>query len=240
MIFALTSGFLIGIMGSFHCMGMCGPIALALPIHHFNNYKKILYILVYNFGRVLTYAFLGALFGLIGKSLFIGKYQQIFSITIGVLILLGVLVPKIFEKLNIKQLSTYSTYIRKRLSALFKQEKSASVFFLIGIFNGLLPCGLVYFALASALISGGLWNSVGFMFMFGVATIPMMFAIAFFGNFISQKIRLQINKLVPYFIGIMAILLILRGLNLGIPYISPTLEQTETGTDAACCHQPEE
>jgi len=234
MIFALTSGFLIGIMGSFHCLGMCGPIALALPIHHLDKYKQISYTLLYNIGRVVSYSLLGLLFGLIGKSLFIGKYQQAFSITVGILILLGAFAPKFFSLFKLKSLDNYSKYIRSNLSKLFKKEKTKSVYFLIGIFNGLLPCGLVYFALASALISGSVLNSVAFMSMFGVATIPMMFSVSYFGKFISQKFRVTVNKLVPYFIAIMAILLVLRGLNLGIPYISPILQQSTE--EAQYCH----
>lgn len=237
MIFALTSGFIIGLMGSFHCLGMCGPLALALPVHHLKQQQQIVYTLVYNFGRVTSYVTLGLVFGFIGKSLFIGQYQQAFSITIGVLILLGVFVPKLFKLLKLSWLNNYHQFIRSQLSSLFKQQKSVSVYFLIGIFNGLLPCGLVYFALASALITGSVWHSVAFMFMFGIATIPMMFSIAFFGKYISQKFRTKVQKLIPYFIAVMAVLLVLRGLNLNIPYISPALPQSTTDSVEMCMPQ---
>jgi len=237
MFFSLTSGFLFGLMGSFHCVGMCGPIALSLPVHRFPVLKKILYILLYNLGRVLTYSSLGLLFGLIGKGFFIGRYQQVFSVVVGVLMLVAVAVPKLFEKANNRYIDRFNIWIRDKLSMLFKRKKNWSVYFLIGIFNGLLPCGLVYFAIASAVTMNNLQNTVAFMFMFGVATIPMMFAIAFLGNFVSIKFRQTINKLMPFFVAIMAVLFILRGLNLGIPYLSPKIEHTEYGTEQSCCHK---
>lgn len=239
MFYAISSGFLVGLLGSFHCIGMCGPIALALPVHKHNTLKKVWYILMYNFGRIFTYSVLGFLFGLLGKGLFIGKYQQYFSIAIGVLMLLALVVPTLFKKADNKYIAQFSAFVRKQLSNLFKKEKSGSVYLTIGIFNGLLPCGLVYFAIASAVGMGNLENTVGFMFMFGLATIPMMFAIAFLGNFISQKFRQTIQRLIPFFIAIMAVLMVLRGLNLGIPYLSPKIEHTEHGTEQSCCH-PEE
>lgn len=236
MISVIASGFTLGMLGSLHCVGMCGPIALALPVHRQEPLNKVLSILSYNLGRVATYSFLGFIFGTIGASLFIDKYQQAFSIILGVLILLGILVPKIFSFLthNPAYLS-FQESIKRRLSFLFQQDKNVSTFFLIGILNGFLPCGLVYMAIAGALVSCSTINGVLFMAMFGVATIPAMYAVSYFGSFATSSLRSKINKAVPVLVGLMAVLLILRGLNLGIPYISPQLKETQSGFDEKCC-----
>lgn len=226
-------------LGSFHCIGMCGPIALALPIHHQDSLTRVFSILSYNFGRIVTYSFLGLVFGLLGASIFIGKYQQVLSITIGILILTALIIPRVFSFVSENSfLVKFQTFIQRRLSALFQQERKMSTLFFIGILNGFLPCGLVYMALAGALVSGSTVNGVLFMSMFGFATVPVMFAVSYFGNFISISLRTQIRKVVPFIIGLMAILLILRGLNLGIPYISPQIEQTEEGSSEGECHKP--
>lgn len=238
MFYAISSGFLVGLLGSFHCIGMCGPIALALPIHQQNTVQKILSLLTYNLGRIITYSFLGLIFGLIGKTLFIGKYQQVFSIVIGLIILLILLIPFIGKKLNQGTiLSKYHRMIQQQLSSLFKKEKNILNLFIIGIFNGLLPCGLVYMAIAGSLSTGNINHAILFMLSFGLGTVPIMFSVAFFGNYISQSIRKKINKAVPFVIGCMAVLLIVRGMNLGIPYISPKFEQTVNGTTTTCCHK---
>lgn len=238
MFYAISSGFLVGLLGSFHCIGMCGPIALALPIHQQNTVQKILSLLTYNLGRIITYSFLGLIFGLIGKTLFIGKYQQVFSIVIGSIILLILLIPFIGKKLNQGTiLSKYHRMIQQQLSSLFKKEKNILNLFIIGIFNGLLPCGLVYMAIAGSLSTGNINHAILFMLSFGLGTVPIMFSVAFFGNYISQSIRKKINKAVPFVIGCMAVLLIVRGMNLGIPYISPKFEQTVNGTTTTCCHK---
>lgn len=239
MITAITSGFVVGMLGSFHCIGMCGPIALALPIHHQDSLTRVFSILSYNFGRIVTYSFLGLIFGLLGASIFIGKYQQVLSIAIGVLILIVLIVPRIFSFVSENSLLVkFQTLIQRKLSVLFQQEKKMSTLFFIGILNGFLPCGLVYMALAGALVSGSTINGVLFMSMFGFATVPIMFAVSYFGNFVTVSFRSQIRKAVPLVIGLMAVLLILRGLNLGIPYISPQIEQTEEGLSEGECHKP--
>lgn len=238
MLYAITSGFLVGLLGSFHCIGMCGPIALALPIHKQKQFQKIASILSYNLGRVLTYAIIGLLFGIVGKTLFIGKYQQLFSIAIGMLLLLILFVPYFGKKIGSKKnLWSYQLKIQKKLSMLFSREKNILNLFIIGVLNGLLPCGLIYMAVAGALSTGNIQHAILFMFFFGIATIPMMFSIALFGNYVSMSIRHKINKAVPFIIATMAVLLVVRGLNLGIPYISPKIEKTATEIVTTCCHK---
>ena len=97
----LWSAFILGLLGSFHCVGMCGPIAFMLPVDRTNSFRKITQIFTYHFGRLLAYSIIGLFFGLVGKSLYIFGLQQQLSIAIGVLMIIVVLIPvQTFNKYN--------------------------------------------------------------------------------------------------------------------------------------------
>lgn len=233
----------LGLLGSLHCVGMCGPISLSLPVHGRSQASRFVAILVYNFGRILTYSVLGALFGSLGQGFAIFGLQQAISIALGVIILLAVLLPQgmLSQFSFTSKLNGLFNKVKNSLSDLFKNRSTKALFF-IGLLNGLLPCGLIYMAITGALASGSILNGALFMALFGAGTIPAMFSVAWFSNLISVKFRLTITKAMPYVVSIMAVLLILRGMNLGIPYISPKMaEQCHTESPAApkveCCHK---
>jgi len=233
----LWSAFLIGLFGSFHCIGMCGPIALALPVQQNNRFSLISGRILYNVGRALTYAVIGLTFGLVGQSLSLAGLQQSTSILAGVVILLMVLLPsKYSQKLyHLKPAYGFTAILKRKFGALLKQKSVTSIF-LIGLLNGFLPCGLVYIAVAGAIASGGYLEGALYMFVFGIGTLPIMLAVSLAGNFISLNVRKRISKAIPAFMVILAFLFILRGLNLGIPYISPQLQQSEITDDTVICH----
>jgi hypothetical protein len=112
--------------------------------------------------------------------------------------------------------------LRQKLSHYLFQGNPASLY-ATGLLNGLLPCGLVYMALAGATVAGQAKEGMLFMIFFGLGTMPAMFFTAFFRNWLKQPFRAQIRKWYPVMMVIMATLLILRGLNLGIPLVSPKL-----------------
>ena len=230
---AITLGFL----GSFHCVGMCGPIALALPLNQQSYFTKFFGVLLYNIGRMFTYALFGALFGLVGQSFVIAGYQQGLSITLGIVIVTMVIMPaSIANRFKITA-SIYSVIgnIKKKLGSLFQQKTYSSLFF-IGTLNGLLPCGLVYLGIAGAIATGnGIQGSV-FMAMFGLGTFPAMILLSLLGNTISISFRSKIRKAMPVFVACMGLLLILRGMNLGIPYVSPEMSATKVECHK-CCHK---
>jgi sulfite exporter TauE/SafE len=233
----LWSAFLIGLFGSFHCIGMCGPIAIALPIQNDSKFNLIFGRILYNIGRAITYAIIGLLFGLIGQSLSLAGFQQSVSILAGVLILLMVLLPsKISQKIYLlKPAYGFTNFLKQKFGALLKKKSVASTF-LIGLLNGFLPCGLVYIAVAGAIASGNFLDGAAYMFVFGIGTLPIMLAVSLAGNFISLNVRKRINKMIPAFMIVLAFLFILRGMNLGIPYISPQLQQTEITDETVICH----
>ena len=225
--------FLMGLLGSFHCIGMCGPIALALPLKD-GTTQKISGALFYNSGRIVTYSAFGLVFGIIGKSFFLFGFQQWLSILLGVIILVLLIIPKRLSTFKNKNILLDSFgKIRQSIGRLF-QKKNYRSLFSIGLLNGLLPCGLVYMAAAFAVAAGSITNSILFMAFFGLGTLPMMWTIAFFGNYVSVGIRQKIRKAYPYITAVLACLLILRGLGLNIPYISPALDSGRHASAISC------
>ena len=220
----LIPAFMLGLLSSFHCIGMCGPIALALPMRHLSPAKRLGATLLYNLGRVSTYSLLGLFFGFLGRKIFLHSWQQGFSIAAGVLIL-GLLLYSLINKkaVHINPFPRFNSYVQQFIGIFLRSQRLFAMFFL-GLGNGLLPCGMVYFAITGAIATGSVQGSVLFMGLFGLGTIPVMFALSIFGFIVGLPLRNKIKKITPYVLFIMAILLILRGLNLGIPYISPFLE----------------
>ena len=220
----LLTAFVLGLMGSLHCVGMCGPIALSLPLRGKTIVQKIGGSTLWSLGRMVTYSLMGALFGLIGAGFkFIG-YQQVISITIGILMIFSVILPTLFRKFNPGNMLSIFTPVRNGMQRLFR-EKNNRALFLIGIFNGLLPCGLVYLAIAGAIGTADVLLAAGYMALFGLGTLPMLLVISILGNIVSQSIRKKINKVVPVVVILIGIIFILRGLSLGIPYISRPKEK---------------
>jgi sulfite exporter TauE/SafE len=233
----LWSALLIGLFGSFHCIGMCGPIALALPVAQGNKAGLVVGRVLYNVGRAITYAAIGIVFGLVGQSLSLAGFQQSVSIIAGVLILLMVLLPTKFSQrlYLLKPAYGFTSFLKKKFGVLLKKKSMAAVFS-IGLLNGFLPCGLVYVAVAGAIASGTYLDGALYMFVFGIGTLPVMLTVSLAGNFIGISVRKRINKLIPVFMIVLAFLFILRGMNLGIPYVSPQIQQTEVTKDSAICH----
>src|SRR6478672_1701761 len=231
----ITMAFLMGLVGSFHCLGMCGPIAMALPIAHRNNSSRLIGGIIYNLGRVFTYSFLGLVLGLAGDFLISPKIQNGVSIVFGVLIGVYLLLPsKAKTSLRIAPSQTLLVKLRKQIAKFLYIENNSSLFG-IGMLNGLLPCGMIYLALTSSFLAGSALKGSLFMFSFGLGTFPTMLAAVFFGSFVNQQIRSRLRRLIPIFLFVMAALLIMRGMNLGIPYISPSLP-TQASAEAVSCH----
>lgn len=232
----ILTGLSIGFLGSFHCIGMCGPIALALPVHRFEGLQKYVGILLYNLGRAVTYSLLGIAFGFVGSQFQLWGLQQVISIGAGVMILLFILSRFSFAS-RIPGMNRLNLWVQQGLGKLLSTARNPASLFSVGLLNGLLPCGLVYVGIAAALATMSSLNAMLLMFSFGIGTIPVMAGLMMFGHLISINIRQKINRSVPYFVGLMAVMLILRGMNLGIPYLSPKLDKEST--EVSCCHKPQ-
>lgn len=218
----LWSALIFGLLGSFHCVGMCGPIAFMLPVDRSNTSRKIFQIFTYHFGRLISYSSIGLLFGVVGKGLYLFGLQQQLSIAIGILMITVMLIPtKTFNKYNLsKPLYRLIGKVKSSLGQAL-QKKSADTFLTIGFLNGFLPCGLVYMAVFASLAMESAIESSLYMALFGLGTIPLMTTAIYLGKFLNATIKQRIQKAVPIFVILIGLLFILRGMGLGIPYLSP-------------------
>lgn len=221
----IFTAFFFGLLSSIHCVGMCGPIAMMLPIDRNNQAKKVVQIMTYHFGRLFAYATIGLIFGLFGKGLYVAGIQQELSIIIGICIILVVAIPdKKFAKYNFSQ--PVFKLISKLKTSLGKQFKNKSIqsLFTIGLLNGFLPCGMVYVALFGAIAMQSISLGVLYMLLFGLGTIPLMSIVVVINSFLTIPIRNKIQKVIPYVGVFIGMLFILRGLGIGIPYVSPSTQ----------------
>jgi len=228
------SALVLGLISSFHCVGMCGAIAFSIPTHHLSPVKKVLAILLYNLGRVTTYSALGLLFGLIGRQIFVAGFQQWFSIIAGAIILIVVIQSSVKQpKFQLPGYKKVAVLVTKLVSHFIGKPSLANIY-LLGLANGLLPCGLVYVALTGALAAGTISGATGFMATYGLGTLPAMFLLSYCRIMIGINSRNTMRKAVPYFVAFMGAVLILRGMGLGIPYLSPVFASSTT--NAVLCH----
>lgn len=229
----ISLAFVMGAVGSLHCIGMCGPIALSLPMAGRSASGRLAGGLLYNLGRTVTYTWLGLVLGLAGGFLITPEIQSGVSVAFGAAILLFLFLPARFKKGLSKSSPVQGFFLQlhKALGRLLANGGNASLFG-IGLLNGLLPCGMIYLALTTSFVTGTAVNGAAFMAAFGAGTLPAMLGVAFFGAYLNQKLRTGFRKAVPFFLACMAALLVLRGLNLGIPYLSPSHPQQ--GAEVIC------
>jgi sulfite exporter TauE/SafE len=219
----LYTALLFGLISSFHCIGMCGPIAMMLPVERNNPVKKVTQIVTYHLGRLIAYGIIGLLFGLLGKGLFLAGIQQQMSVIIGIAMIVVIVTPeKVFAQYNFsKPVFRWISKMKQILGSHFK-NKSYKSLFIIGLLNGFLPCGMVYVALFGAIAMQSAGFGVLYMLLFGLGTVPLMSVVVYVNSFLTVPIRNKIQKVIPYVGVIIGVLFILRGLGLGIPYVSPS------------------
>lgn len=232
----LYSALIFGLLGSFHCVGMCGPIAFMLSVSRDNELKKFFQIFLYHGGRLLAYSLIGLAFGIVGKSLNLFGFQQQLSILMGVLMIAVIIIPsEKFQKYNFsKPVFKIIGKVKSSLGAALK-KKTPDTFFTIGFLNGFLPCGLVYMAVFGAVAAGNIYQGSLYMLLFGLGTVPLMTTAVYSKGLLSGIARQRVRKLIPVFVVLVGMLFILRGLGLGIPYLSPA-PVTELVSAAASCH----
>jgi sulfite exporter TauE/SafE len=214
----LISGVLMGLAGSLHCLGMCGPIALALPLGGFSGARRTGLVFLYNTGRAYMYAMLGLLAGMAGKGLNLIGFQRYVSVGIGVFLIAVLLFPRSGLHRYLADSSfVISSRLRNRFSAALRRRSEIS-FLVIGLLNGMLPCATVYLALGAALAAGDPLGGSLFMFVFGFGTMPLMLAVSLIGKRF-KGFTFRFRQTVPIITLLVAVLLILRGFGIN-PLIS--------------------
>ncbi|MTI38393.1 sulfite exporter TauE/SafE family protein [Fulvivirga lutimaris] len=230
----LILGASIGFFGSFHCVAMCGPIAAY--IHNSTSLKSS--VVLYNLGRVLTYITLGVLLALVGDGFELFGLQRWISVVAGVFVLIVVLFPVVQRKYS--YLASTFTPLNKLKHQLTKATKEGKMlpYLFIGMLNGLLPCGVVYLALATSLSTANMSSAAMLMLGFGIGTWPLMLMVGFSVKFFGKTGRLRLNYVVPALSVLIGVLLIMRGLALDIPYVSPMLSKIGPDYGFASCAKP--
>ncbi len=218
----LYSAIILGLISSFHCIGMCGPIAVMLPLGQSRPLKKSFQIATYHVGRIAAYATFGLIFGFVGKGFHLAGMQQSLSIFAGITMIVMIVFPRLFAGAAFsKPIFTIVSKVKSALGNQFKNGTFQSLF-LIGLLNGFLPCAMVYAALFGAISMGNAVEGVMYMGLFGLGTVPLMTSIVYFRLAVSTPFRNKIQKVIPYAVVCVGILFVLRGLSLGIPYVSPS------------------
>jgi sulfite exporter TauE/SafE len=232
--------FSLGLLGSLHCAGMCGPIALALPLGNKSTWQKWLGVSSYSLGRIATYALIGLLFGLFGKGLALAGWQQWVSIATGAVLVMSIVLPNhLLHRFSITApIARWTGGLKKQMLRFMQADKPFTLF-TFGLLNGLLPCGLVYLAVMGSLAAGTALNGALFMALFGLGTAPMLMGVALAGQLISGQLRMRFRKVVPVAVVLIGFLFILRGLGLGIPYLSPPNGALQVEATASCCSPDE-
>lgn len=229
--FAITLGLTFGLISSLHCVGMCGPLVLAIhknsSITSF-NVKSILNPILYNIGRILSYILIGLIIGFFGEVIKFAIVQEQISIFTGVMLLFIGITTK-FNSTNTfksQKLNNVINYLKNKIAYLLKNQSNSKMFFL-GVLNGFLPCGMVYMALASSLAMPDITHTMLFMASFGLGTSPLLISLFVTSNLIPTSLRVKLNKFVPLITILLGFIIVLRGMNLGIPYISPDLDKAK-------------
>lgn len=212
-----------GLLGSIHCAVMCGPLLIAVQGGQSISWKTTLNKLLYQSGRILTYGLLGLVLGLIGSAASIQGWQQFFSLFTGI-ILLVIGLFYMFGKQSSQLVAFQTKAIQPFAKFMGKWLYRPGGSFIAGILNGVLPCGMVYMALASAVNASSLQNSFLFMVLFGLGTLPLLLVFSFAANFPRRLFKKGFSTVLPVLFILMGVWFILRGANLDIPYLSPLLQ----------------
>ena len=229
-----TMALLMGFTGSLHCAGMCGPIVWIMPFQVFQGVKKIAALGLYHLGRISVYASLAIVLHSF-RSLFDPKVQQYISLGLGgILLVIGIL--SFFPSHQLKINLPWAETVKKHLGKLIGRPGLGTIG-LAGILNGLLPCGLVYMALSASLAAATPIDAALFMYVFGLGTLPMLVSITLLKTRFSFIRTPNMRRLVPVMVFAFGCLFMLRGMNLGIPYLSPKVVVEQHGIKACCCHK---
>lgn len=208
---------LLGLAGSLHCVAMCGALMLSLPLDGHGRRRLALQLTVYHSGRITSYALLGVLFGLLGQGIALAGLQQVLSIVAGAFMIAIAFIAWRFEQLvtNLPGFGRFTEALKYRMGQLMRRS-GLRANFTLGMLNGLLPCGMVYAALAGAIASvsgaqGGL-----FMAVFGLGTLPLLYAFTFAGRSFGHGLKRYFGYWQPVLLTIAGLLLIQRGMALDI------------------------
>ena len=231
----IWAAFSMGLVGSLHCVGMCGPLMLAVPYSASQKFNILLEVFTYQLGRILVYTLLGALIGGVGKGLYLAGLQSVFSVLTGVVLLVAALLSFDLENFitRLSLMEKLNTGVKSRVNALWKSQ-GKGFHLKIGMLNGLLPCGLVYLAIVGAVTMPNILSSALYMTSFGLGTLPLLVLTIMAGQRLSLSWRSRLQRLYPVFVAAVGIFLIIRGLEFDVPRTFDFWELSQG--DMPVCH----
>ena len=233
MINAIAAAGVLGFAGSLHCLGMCGPLVTALEsMSSPKRWSKNQWL--HHSGRWMAYGVLGLAAGTIGQTLAAAGFQRWIILTAGVIMLLMALVPSM-QHVGIRPIQQLSKTIRTHFSALMQSQRFAHRL-MLGFLHGLLPCGLVYTAIAGAMATTDVLEGSLFMLVFGVATTPALVGVSHVTAWFKKRMSLISYKFIQVAMVVFAFLVLMRGANLGIPLLSPKINSPKATME--CCQKP--
>jgi uncharacterized protein len=203
--------FFTGLFGSLHCIAMCGPLMMVMPFQQHTMASLLLQRVLYQVGRIFVYVLLGALAGIAGLQFQSLGFQNGVSIISGIILILAAIAHFMPIKSFVKMRFKFSLpNVLITLLGKFLTKPYGSVF--AGAINGLLPCGMVYMAIAGSLSMPSVSESMIFMLFFGLGTTPLMLLAAIAPLFFKRRLRL--SAVTPYLFLLVGFWLCLRGSSL--------------------------
>jgi sulfite exporter TauE/SafE len=218
---------------------MCGPIAMSVPINRKSEFTILTSSFFYHTGRIITYSLLGILVGSIGFGINLVGILQSLSIIAGIGIILYAWRYQLLGQYSDTIFKTVLPYnINSRLMGKVVKNKSPFKPLFLGILNGILPCGMVYTALITSLLTGNAVSGSISMLFFGLGTYPTMIVLMYLTQKTATRFRSKINRFLPIILSIVGLLIVVRGLNLNIPYLSPqaTFSEEKNNIEVKSCH----
>lgn len=220
--------FSFGLLSSLHCAVMCAPLQAVVMGQWLKNKRRSSW-LVYHFGRLSTYMLLGIIANLFGQSIGVAHWQGDFTIIAGLLLIAGYFGFKLLQW--DRKFNQLIAPILRKLQPKVQGKKNPFWYYSSGALNGFLPCGMVYAALLPAAGAASISTGILYMLVFGLGTLPLLAGINLFSNTLLLRFGKYIPKLIPLSVILIASLLIIRGLELDIPYLSPALPKPGASTE---------
>jgi sulfite exporter TauE/SafE len=206
----LLTALITGFAGSLHCVGMCGPLAMALPVGRLPLAQRKLGVGLYHGARLLAYAGLGGVVGSLGQGFLLVGMQRPLAIGAGLFLLIWLLLRRYAAKLPTVLPGRWIS----RSMGRFLREPSLRAFTGLGFLNGLLPCGSVYLALIGALTTPSPVAGAVYLLVFGLGTLPAMLSVPLLVSRLPVRWRQRMAGNLPLITLFLALLLLVRGVGL--------------------------
>lgn len=219
---------IIGLAGSIHCAGMCSPLAMAATVRNPRVWRARL---LYNGGRILTYAIIGAVISSAGAWLPLGNFQAIASLLMGIVLLWMAVTGTYAWKIPVLSGAwvRLASFLKMRFGVLLQRKGLLSMAWL-GMLNGLLPCGLTALAWSYCVTLQGPLDGFNFMLLFGLGTAPAMIGLPSVFQWVARSIHISTRALTTGLLVVSAVLLIAR-----VFLIYPAPAATNPETDIVLC-----